>query len=240
MLPIGQVIADARFQLRATGGVLKYDEASLTDYTTILKNGGQLKHIWVADIAGTPGIAAGLYVVRGFQRLRAAERFGLTKIAAVVRRATEVEALVLGPTWGADIGSKLSSEDRRAQFRRYIKAGGHKAGLPRGQMKTCDDIAHDLVYTKPRTIHNWLRKYFPKIAAQMSKLHPGRPRKEIFEPSPLQLMDWDPPPPLEMSSAEESVKSFQSTIRQAINRLPAELREDWRELLPTTAEKEPA
>jgi hypothetical protein len=142
-------------------------------------------------------------VIRGFHRLEAARRFGLTEIPAVVRQLTEAAARVQGALFDARIGSALTNRDKRELFRRYIKAGGHKAGLPRGQIKTLEEIARDLRYVKPRTIHNWLRKDFPKVADRMSELHPGRPRKELAELNPQDLLNLDPPPPPGTADVEE-------------------------------------
>jgi hypothetical protein len=212
LVPVTKIIADPKFQLRARRGILEYDEGALRNYMTTLANGQPLDPILVANIQGE------LYVIRGYHRLKAYERFGQGQILAYVRPMTEAAAKVEGPLFDARIGSSMTFKDRRTLLRRYIKAGRHK--LRRGKLKSVAEIAHDLRYIKPATIYNWLRKDFPKLADKMAEQHPGRPR----DPEGAEILERAPAPPLDMASALSHIKRAAAAINLAVNRVPASLR----------------
>jgi hypothetical protein len=153
-LPIKQIARDAKFQVRN-----KLNEGTVKRYENNYRSGREMPPVKVALVKNVP------ILVDGWHRLRALENLGKAHVEAEVQKATRREALWMAASANLDHGLPLKQRELRAVFRAYIRADRHV--LPTGNLKSYREIAADL--GKPHgTIYNWMKKDFPRVAAQLS------------------------------------------------------------------------
>ena len=102
-LPIGQIITDARTQVRAA-----IDEAIVEEYAEHLRAGGSLP-----PVTAFRDEASRTYLADGFHRVRAHERAGRTEIDAEIQSGTQEDALWCALGANRAHGHRLTSADKK-------------------------------------------------------------------------------------------------------------------------------
>ena len=111
-LPIGQIITDARTQVRAA-----IDEAIVEEYAEHLRAGGSLP-----PVTAFRDEASRTYLADGFHRVRAHERAGRTEIDAEIQSGTQEDALWCALGANRAHGHRLTSADKKHAIELALKA----------------------------------------------------------------------------------------------------------------------
>jgi hypothetical protein len=152
-----------------------------------------------------------LTVIDGWHRFRAHEETRMERIKARVIHCSPERAMWLAALANMHHGLPLKRGDQRRVFRRYITAAENRN--PDGSPKSYRDIEADLGGLRgASTIHGWMQRDFPMLAAEMAK------RGEVMEPEP-----WKEP---RESHAQREIKKSTLNIVHVAKRAAKEDKED--------------
>lgn len=155
----------------------KVNQDAINRYRLVFQNGGvsPFPPILVARITDQPDARGCLTVIDGFHRVRAASLAQVERIDARVVEMTHAEALWQAAMANLKHGLPLSGKDTVEVFKRYVWGG--KNVDEKGELKSYAGITADLGGMRSKqTLHRWMTRYFPAVAARMAG------REEIEEP----------------------------------------------------------
>lgn len=152
---IAALIREDKYQIRE-----RLDQGAVARYANAYRNGVQLPPVQVAQVGKA------LILVDGFHRVAALVRLGLSTVEAVITPTEVRKALWLAAQANLTHGVALTTKERRAAFRAYIRAGQHKD--ERGGFKSYRTIAEELGFMSLGGVHRRMQLDFPKLAAKMS------------------------------------------------------------------------
>jgi hypothetical protein len=188
----------------------KLDNAAVSRYKNIYKNGGTMPPIRIALVAGT------LRLVDGWHRLEALRLLGHDEVLADIVEMTLSDARWAAASANLTHGLPLKSKEVRNVFNAYITSRQHyKAN---GRTKSYRDIAADLngVVTY-RTLNRWMEEDHPKIAKEMSSRHGGADKAHYH--------DGGPPKVDCITPLQAALESLDNAIAEARAMSPEERRE---------------
>lgn len=213
-ISLTQLTLSGDFQVRR-----KLDQPTISRYENALKSGASLPAVTVAKVDGV------FILVDGYHRVAARERLGETVIEAEVIETTREGALGMAAMANLSHGLPLKNSEIREVFRMFIRARKHILG--RGKLKSYREIGQEL--GKPKsTIHNWMRKDFPRIAQRYGG------NEEFIGDGGLQEMDTRSSPALKMGlqKIDEFREAYRSiTCPEAKRELAKAFTETARDLL---------
>lgn len=139
----------------------KLDAGTIERYASIYRSEGHLPPLEIARIDGA------LFVVDGWHRLEAAKRAGVHRVDCKVVTKDPAEAMWRAAQANLAHGLTLKRGEHRAVLKAFIKAGKHRRGKSLLSYREIAKEAFNGVrgYT---TVRDWIKKDFPKLAAQMS------------------------------------------------------------------------
>lgn len=134
-----------------------------------------------------------LTVVDGWHRFKAHEELRREKIKARVIQCSPERGRWLAALANLEHGLPLKRGDHRRVFRRYIQAGENRN--PDGSPRSYRDIVGDLSGLRALgTIHKWMQKDFPSIAAEMAKsgeeVEPEAPKESTSSYAQIQMKSF--------------------------------------------------
>ncbi|MYL24080.1 hypothetical protein GLV89_09850 [Halomonas alkaliantarctica] len=190
-LRLTQLTLSDEFQVRR-----RLDPPTISRYENALKSGASLPPVTVAKVDGV------FILVDGYHRVAARERLGEMVLEAKVIETTREGALGMAATANLSHGLPLKNSEIREVFRMYIRARKHIVG--RGKLKSYREIGQEI--GKPKsTIHNWMRKDFPRIAQRYGG------NEEFSGDGGLQEMDtWSSPA---LKTGLEKIREFREAYR---------------------------
>lgn len=125
-----------------------------------METGSTFPPIKLADIGGQ------LYLLCGWHRYEAATvKLGHDRVQAVIVKMTFKAAAWEAARDNLENGQAYKANDMRRVFGSYIRAGQHKKAD--GSLKSYREISRD-TQCKKSSLHNWMAKDFPKVAAVMA------------------------------------------------------------------------
>lgn len=147
---------------------------TLKDYEKAYSNGAKFPPLLVAEITDYKGDCAYL-LLDGWHRRQAMENINWghpVEVKAVkIPIGTPMEQLIfLGGRENLSNGLPLSSKDKRALFKVYVKGKFNRTGR---SYKSYREIASDLKTVTHQTLHTWMKQDFPAIAKRMSEVYKG-------------------------------------------------------------------
>lgn len=142
------------------------------EYQVAYNNGATFPPVLVAKEMDKHGNIS-YSLIDGWHRVNALENNKVpytTKINAIVIEVPQDTSIHLLRYMGAQQnlknGLSLSSADKRAMFKSYVKSKSNKDG---NRYKSYRVIAAELVLIPHQTIARWMKSDFPRVAAMMSK-----------------------------------------------------------------------
>ncbi|NDW07984.1 ParB N-terminal domain-containing protein [Jiella pacifica] len=159
-LRLDKLVRDEQFRMRS-----KLNLEHVQSYEDSYRAGETVPLVIVAQVGGI------FILVDGWHRIEALERLDVREIEAKIYKTTRDVALWMAGMAALKQGTPLSSRELRKVFRAYVEAGKHV--LPEGKIKSYREMSADL--GKPiGTIHAWMRKDFPIVAASISDVASGK------------------------------------------------------------------
>lgn len=148
---------------------------TISTYVTDYRNNADMPPLLVAERQTADG-PEGLILLDGFHRYKALHHCGrettIVKIIEVPQETTHKELRWIGGRENLKNGLPLRSrQDRINLFKAYIGAKQHKQADGR-KIKSYRDIAEEIQIVSHQTISNWMRTYYPAIAAKMARDNP--------------------------------------------------------------------
>jgi hypothetical protein len=152
-----------QFQMRQ-----KLDPKAIERYAAVLKNGGTLPPICLAEIEGA------LVLTDGWHRVAAMRRLGIERALAAVTVSTERDALWAAASANLRHGLPLKKRELRNVFRAYVRSRQHlkstrlKHAPTRREIKSYRDMEAEFNgAVSYNTIRNWMVKDFADVAKAM-------------------------------------------------------------------------
>ena len=160
-LLIDRLVLDPAFQVRE-----KLDAHAIKRYAAMYEAGHRLDPIRVADVGGL------LIVIDGWHRIEAMKLAGREHATAVVTAMSRDDAAWEAANANASHGVQLRRADYVNVFKFYVRSRRHIKSRGKGGRacyKSYRDMAKELPFPRSHvTIRNWMFKYFPGIARQIS------------------------------------------------------------------------
>lgn len=152
---IDALVREDKYQIRD-----RLDHHAVGRYFNSYRNGVRLPPVQVAQVG-----KGALILVDGYHRVAALERLGAPTVEAVITPTEERKARWLAAQANLTHGVPLTTKERRAAFKAYIRAGQHKD--ERGGYKSYRTIAEELGFMSLGGVHRRMQLDFPRLAAKM-------------------------------------------------------------------------
>jgi len=175
---ISALIRGDKYQIRES-----LDQRAVGRYFNNYRNGAQLPPVQVAQVG-----KGGLILWDGHHRVAALERLGQTTVEALIIHTDERKVRWLAAQANLTHGVQLTTKERRAAFKAYIRAGQHKDA--RGGYKSYRAIAEELGFMSLGGVHRRMQLDFPALARKMggNEDWKGRGAPDEDKPDPQRVL----------------------------------------------------